>query len=130
MLRGGVGHESPDEPERHLRELYAEFNRRDVDAVLARMTADVDWPNAWRGGRLRGREAVRDYWIAQWEQIDPRVEPLEMSTRPDGRIEVRVRQTVRHLDGALASEGDVLHVYELSDGLVRRMEVEEPGHGE
>jgi SnoaL-like domain len=39
--------------------LYEAFNRRDIDAVLAVMSDEVDWPNAWKGGRLTGREAAR-----------------------------------------------------------------------
>jgi ketosteroid isomerase-like protein len=54
-----------------LHGLYEAFNRRDADGVLAMMSEDVDWPNAWKGGRLVGRHAVRDYWIAQWAEIDP-----------------------------------------------------------
>jgi hypothetical protein len=42
-----------------LRATYVAFNARDIDAVLAQMTADVDWPNAWEGGRVQGRDAVR-----------------------------------------------------------------------
>jgi hypothetical protein len=37
-----------------LQATYAAFNARDIDAVLAQMTADVDWPNAWEGGRVQG----------------------------------------------------------------------------
>jgi len=51
--------------EERLRALYAAFNARDIDAVLAAMTEDVDWPNAWEGGRLSGRAAVRNYWTRQ-----------------------------------------------------------------
>jgi nuclear transport factor 2 (NTF2) superfamily protein len=54
-----------------LRTMYAGFNARDIDAVLAAMTADVDWPNAWEGGRLGGHDAVRDYWSRQWAAISP-----------------------------------------------------------
>ena len=39
----------------------AAFNARHIDALLEQMTPDVDWPNAWEGGRLHGREQVRDY---------------------------------------------------------------------
>src|SRR5258705_6728346 len=40
-----------------LRELYASFNARDIDAVLARLAPDVDWPNGMEGGRVHGRDA-------------------------------------------------------------------------
>ena len=83
------------------------------------MTADVDWPNAWEGGRLHGREAVRDYWTRQWAEIDSRVDAVEIAELPDGRIAVEVDQTV---DGQ--PMGRVRHVYTLRDGLVARMDVE------
>ena len=102
-----------------LRELYVAFNARDIDTLLASLADDVDWPNAWEGGRLRGREVVRAYWTRQWAQIDSRVEPVDFAERPDGRVAVAVDQTI---DGNHA--GRVTHVYELRDGLVTRMDVE------
>jgi ketosteroid isomerase-like protein len=112
--------------EQRLRDLYAAFNGREIDAVLAALAEDVDWPNAWEGGRLRGRAAVRDYWTRQWAEIDGRVEPVGFAVRPDGRVAVEVDQTVRDLDGALLSESRVRHVYAFRDGLVASMDVEEP----
>ena len=110
--------------EQRLRDLYAAFNARDIDAVLASMTADVDWPNAWEGGRLRGTDAVRDYWTRQWAEIDPRVEPTGFATQPDGRVAVAVDQTVRNRAGELLGAGPVRHVYTFAGGLVARMDVE------
>jgi hypothetical protein len=110
-----------------LRTLYANFNAREVGAVLAATTPDVDWPNAWEGGRVRGREAVREYWRRQWAEIDPTVEPRSIVTRPDGRVAVEVHQVVRSLEGDLIGENDVMHVYELRGGLISRMTVEEDG---
>jgi hypothetical protein len=112
---------------RRLRQLYEAFNARDTDAVLDALTDDVDWPNAWEGGRLRGKDAVRDYWSRQWAEIDPRVEPAGIATLPDGRFAVEVDQTVRDRAGSLLGSGRVSHVYTLVDGLVARMDVE-PGH--
>lgn len=107
-------------------QLYEAFNRRDADGVLAMMSADVDWPNAWKGGRLVGREAVRDYWTAQWAEIDPHVEPISVTERPDGSIAVTVRQIVRSRDAQLLSDDQVLHVYRMAAGLIVRMDVEPP----
>ena len=106
--------------------LYEAFNQRDSHRVLAMMSDEVDWPNAWQGGRLAGRDAVRDYWAAQWAEIDPRVEPLAVTERADGRLAVTVRQVVRTPDGALLGDGEVVHVYRLGDGLIHRMDVEQP----
>ena len=48
-------------PSRFLRSAYRAFNARDVEAAIALMHAEVDWPKAWDGGRVSGRAAVRDY---------------------------------------------------------------------
>src|SRR3954447_17812091 len=109
-----------------LRSAYRAFNARDIEAALELMHPDVDWPNAWEGGRVVGHAAVRDYWTRQWATIDPAVNPVAITTRPeDGRIVVEVAQVVRDLDGALVAEGQVRHVYDLRDGLVARMDVED-----
>ena len=117
----------PNAAEDLLRRTYEAFNARDVDAVLAVMHPDVDWPNAWEGGRVRGRVGVRVSWARPFAAISPRVTPTAFAPRPDGRIAVAVHQIVRSLDGDVQAEGDVVHVYALEDGLVRRMDVEEPG---
>jgi hypothetical protein len=88
------------------------------------MTEDVDWPNAWKGGRLTGRDAVRDYWIDQSTAIDPRVQPLAVEPRADASVAVSARQTVRTGDGAVVSDQEVIHVYALRGRLVARMHVE------
>jgi hypothetical protein len=112
--------------EQLLRDTYAAFNARDIDAVLATMHPDVDWPNAWEGGRVHGHDAVRSYWKRQWAEIDPTVEPTHIAPPDDdGRVAVTVRQTVKDLDGGLIGDGTVTHVYEFTDGLVARMDVEE-----
>ena len=115
--------------ERLLRDLYDAFNARDVERLLQRMTDDVDWPNAWEGGRLMGRPAVRDYWTRQWAAIDPRVEPVSFATLPDAAVEVRVDQVVRTLDGDVVAEATVRHTYRFRDGLVARMDVTEEAPG-
>ena len=106
-----------------MRALYAAFNARDIDAAIAAMHPDVDWPNAWEGGRLHGHAAVRDYWTRQFAAIDPHVEPQAIATTEDGRIAVEVHQVVRSPAGELLSDGTVTHVYALRDGLVDRMDV-------
>ncbi|HET6506351.1 MAG TPA: nuclear transport factor 2 family protein [Baekduia sp.] len=118
----------PADREALLREMYALFNARDVDALLATMAPDVDWPNGWEGGRVSGHEAVREYWTRQWAEIDPRVEPLAFARRDDGRVAITVEQTVRSLDGALIAQDTVIHTYTFDDatGLIAAMEIEAP----
>ena len=103
--------------------IYRAFNRRDIDTVLAAMHPDVDWPNGWEGGRIYGREGVRDYWERQRSAIDPHVEPTEISTDESGRVVVRVQSTVKDLAGNVISEGEMKHLYKMEGGLIKSMEI-------
>ena len=105
-----------------LRRVYEAFNARDIDAAVSLMHDDVDWPNGWEGGRIQGRDAVRDYWTRQFESIQSNVEPLEFTEAGD-RVAVTVHQVIRDLDGTVASDGRVSHVFTLRDGLVARMDI-------
>ena len=113
-------------PREVLARTYQAFNARDVDAVLAVMTADVDWPNGMEGGRVHGHAAVRDYWLRQWRVIDPRVEPVTFAADDHGRTIVDVHQVVRDLAGNVTADQVVQHVYELRDGLIAHMEIRKP----
>ena len=105
--------------------ICAAFNRRDIDAVLATMHPEVDWPNTMENVRIQGKQAIREYWTRQWETLDPMVEPVTVKPRSDGRINVNVHQVVKDKAGALVADRMVRHVYTLSDGLITRMDVEE-----
>ena len=72
-----------------LRGLYALFNSRDIESVLAAMHPDVVWANGMEGGHVHGRDEVRSYWKRQWAIIDPHVEPIEIS--PNSKREVVVK---------------------------------------
>jgi ketosteroid isomerase-like protein len=110
--------------ERLLTDLYAAFNRRDLDTVLAAMHPDVDWPNAWEGGRVHRRDAVRAYWERQFDQISSRVDPVAFSDEADGAVLVEVHQVVHDpRSGDLIGDSRVRHRYRFEDGLVIRMEV-------
>ena len=110
--------------EERLRSLYRAFNARDVDTCLAAMTVDVDWANGWEGGRVVGRDAVRDYWQRQWAAIDSTAEPTTVSERPDGTTEVAVHLVARDSEGELVLDESALHVYEFKGDLVQRMSIE------
>jgi hypothetical protein len=103
--------------------VYAAFNARDIDAVLARMHPDVDWPNGMEGGRVYGPAGVRDYWTRQWSLINPRVEPAGFATDEAGRMVADVHQTVRDLSGKIIIDQMVQHVYTFRDGLIARMDI-------
>jgi GNAT superfamily N-acetyltransferase len=102
---------------------YAGFNIRDIDAVLALMHADVEWPNGMEGGYVYGREGVRAYWTRQWSLVDPRVEPTRFDCDHRGWVVLDVHQVVRDLSGTVLVDQIVQHAYQIEAGLIRRMEI-------
>lgn len=111
-----------------LRAAYAAFNARDIDGALALMHPEVDWPNAWEGGRAIGHGAVRDYWTRQFEEISSEVEPERFDRESDGSITVVVHQVVHDAStGEVQADSHVLHKYRLRDGLIVRMDVADAG---
>jgi ketosteroid isomerase-like protein len=115
-----------DQTEEILRSAYRAFNARDVDAALELMHPNVDWPNAWEGGRVVGRAAVGDYWRRQFASISSKVEPEALDHLANGEVSVLVNQTVHDVkSGEKLSEGTVRHRYRLEDGLIVWMDVEE-----
>jgi hypothetical protein len=113
------------ESEQLLRQTYEAFNSRDIEAALAAMHPDVDWPNGLEGGREHGRDAVREYWRRQFESVDSRAEPAGFAEDEQGRVVVDVHTVVRDSDGELLADQRVQHVYTLRDGLVERMDIRE-----
>ena len=94
------------------------------------MHPDVNWPNAWEGGRVVGREAVSDYWRRQFASISSKVEPEVLTEEADGAISVGVHQVVCDArSGELLSDSRVRHLYRLKDGLIAQMDVLEADQG-
>jgi ketosteroid isomerase-like protein len=88
------------------------------------MHPEVDWPNAWEGGRVTGRAAVRDYWNRQFAAISSTVEPEGFTEAADGSITVDVHHVLHDArTGNHISDSRVRHRYQLEDGLVVRMDV-------
>jgi hypothetical protein len=106
-----------------LTRVYAAFNARDLETVLATLHPDVDWANGMDGGRVHGVSNVRDYWTQQFTLIDPRVDPVGFAIDAAGRIVVRVHQMVCTPAGAVISDGMVEHIYVIDDGLITRMDI-------
>ncbi len=110
-----------------VEQLYRGFNSRDIDAVLAALSEDVDWANGMDGGHVHGRAAVRAYWTQQWAAIDPRVDPVQITESGDGSTAVEVHQVVKDLEGKLLLDETVRHVFHIEDGYVTRFDIENAG---
>lgn len=103
---------------------YAAFNARNIDAVLEIMDAEVHWPKGWEGGYVQGHDEVKNYWIRQWKELDPNVEPIAFKEKQDGQIEVEVHQIAKDLNGNVLVDGIVKHIYTIKNGLIKNMEIE------
>lgn len=107
-----------------LDRLYTAFSRHDIDAVVATLHPDVDWPDVLAGARRHGRDDVHAYWTDQLKLIRPEVTPVAFAEQPDGRIAVQLLQIVHNLEGQIWSEGLVTHTYSFDDaGLITRMDL-------
>jgi hypothetical protein len=106
-----------------LRRVYALFNGRDIESVLAAMHPDVVWANGMEGGHVHGRDEVRSYWNRQWAIIDPHVEPVEISPNSKGEVVVNVHQVVRDPQGNLLADRLVIHVFQMRNGLIQRFDI-------
>jgi hypothetical protein len=102
--------------EETLRTGYRAFNARDVEAAVELMHPEVDWPNAWEGGRVVGPAVVGDHWNRQFAAISSKVEPERFTEEPDGSITVDVHHVVHDArTGELISDSRVRHHYRLED---------------
>jgi ketosteroid isomerase-like protein len=115
-----------------IERLYACFNARDIDGVLAELTDDVVWANGMDGGHVHGPDALRAYWTRQWGMVDPRVEPVGFDRQADGAVVAEVRQTILGLDGNPLQgqahglkDKTVKHVFRFRDRKVARFDIAE-----
>lgn len=101
---------------------YAAYNAQNVEALPARVSDDIDWPDG--AGRLHGKGEARAYWTEQWTRTRPHDEPVYLGEMDDGRAAVRISQVVRSLQGAVISRGHFLHVHRIEGDLISRMDIE------
>lgn len=111
-----------------LYKLYNDFNTRDIEPVIAMMHPLVKWANGQFGGYVHGRDGVREYWKAQFQMIDPHLEPVDLQIAQDGSAVFTVRQTVRDLGGNMLLDKTLKHIFSFDDGLIRTFEIGEPAN--
>lgn len=106
-----------------LYKTYDSINTRDIDAVVGNMHPDVSWANGMEGGFVSGREEIRQYWLRQWEYIDPHLKPIQSEATESGQVVVDVHQIIRDLLGNIISIKNVQHVFWFEDGFIRAMRI-------
>ena len=108
-----------------IADAYSAFNQRDIESALNLMSDQVSWPKASEGGRVVGKDQIGAYWTRQWQEFDPRVEPVEIIEQEDGQAAVRVHQLVKSLAGDVLFDGEVWHVFSFENELIARMDLKE-----
>jgi len=107
-----------------IKKAYSAFNNRDIDSALSTMQPDIQWSKAWEGGYIIGHDEIKQYWTRQWNEINPKVEPIAFNLRQNESLEVVVHQKVKDLQGNLIFDGKVKHIYTFEDGLIKTMDIE------
>ena len=110
-----------------IREGYEGFARGDVDAVLDRLAADVDWSPAIGPilgvETLRGTKALRRFLTHDlFEGFDQfRAEPLSFEDLSDDYVLVMVRYVGRGESSGIEMDQKLATLYELREGKVVTM---------
>jgi hypothetical protein len=96
---------------------------RDIDALLATTTDQVEWPDVANGSVLHGKESIRAYWEGQFSEADPQVNPLEFLDVGDGGdvLVVVDQRVLDHSGQAMTPAAVVCHRSTFAGPLVRRM---------
>jgi len=107
-----------------IKNAYAAFNARDIDAILKVMHPEVKWSKAWEGDYANGHDDVSAYWQRQWKEINPSIIPVGFRERANGILEVEAHQLVKDLEGNILFDRRVKHIYVINDGLLQQMDIE------
>jgi hypothetical protein len=105
---------------------YSDFNKRDINAVLAVMHPEVEWANGVERGYVHGHDAVRGYLLdSPIEFSFPHVEPQAFQLDENQRTIIDVHQVVCDLEGNILVDQIVQHLYMFENELIRRIDVQE-----
>jgi len=111
-----------------FRNIYQDFNERNINSVMDNMTDDVRWANGMEGGYVYGRDAVREYWTRQFSLINSKVVPLQIEV--DGDVtKIKAHQVVHDLNGNLLADETVEHYFHVRNGSITRFDIGDKGSG-
>jgi hypothetical protein len=106
-----------------LQNLYAAFNKGEIETIISVMRLDVKWANGVEGGFVYGRDAVREYWTNQYKVIQVQLEILKFETDDNNRDIVTVHQIVRDLQGNLLADTTIQQIFTIKEGLISLYEI-------
>lgn len=108
-----------------LQHLYDAFNKREIETIISSMHPDVKWANGLEGGFVYGRDAVRQYWTNQFQDIQVELEPLTFETDESNRNVVTVHQIIKDVQGKLLADVTIHQIFTIDDGLISLYEIGE-----
>ena len=108
--------------EHYFQDLYRNFNERNIDLVISRMTDDVKWANGMDGGYVYGHDGVKEYWTRQFKLISSNVTPLNIDIEAE-LAKIKVHQVVYDLSGQLIADEFVYHYFQLEGDKISAFEI-------
>ena len=108
-----------------LQNLYDAFNNREIETIISFMRPDVKWANGLEGGFVYGNDAVREYWLNQFKNIQVELETLKFETDENNRNVVTVHQVIKDSQGNLLADATVQQIFTIEDGLISLYEIGE-----
>jgi len=108
-----------------LQNLYDAFNNREIETIISVMHPDVKWANGVEGGFVYGRDAVREYWINQFKDIQVELETLKFETDENNRNVVTVHQVIKDLQGNLLADTTIQQIFTIENSLISLYEIGE-----
>jgi len=106
--------------------LHDALNRRDLDAAMAQIHPQARFKDYLDGGEVEGHAAVREFYQRLFDTIAPDLDLIALKALPDGRIQADIQSSVRARGGQLWSDTRVVAVYQITDGLISSVELQEP----
>jgi len=108
-----------------LQNLYDAFNNREIETIISFMHPDVKWANGVEGGFVYGCDAVREYWVNQFKNIQVELETLKFETEENNRNVVTVHQVIKDSQGNLLADATIQQIFTIEDGLISLYEIGE-----
>ena len=108
--------------ENYFKDLYRNFNERNIDLVISKMAYDVKWANGMDGGYVYGHDGVKEYWTRQFKLISSNVTPLNIDMLMD-IAKIKVHQVVYDLSGLLLADELVYHYFQLDGDIITAFEI-------
>lgn len=114
--------------EQAVKDVYAAFQRRDVAAILARVSEDVDWRNdavesrecPWNGN-FSGRSHLAGYFAAVSQHLEIVVFDVRAVVASGSHVAVHLRIESKLRKNGRPLKNDVMHLWSFNDrGLISR----------